>query len=129
MGDPKGVPLYTYPDSRRLAPVWRVGMGIMLIDLKIFRYIEKPWFGMRWEEEYLVGEDWWFCERVERAGFRVYVDHGVSNEVRHWSGETGFGHEMCLAELLMKGEDLDALKRSEVSGEEERGRVEGEVSI
>lgn len=106
-------------------------MGIMLIDMKIFKFLEKPWFGMRWEGgEYLVGEDWWFCERVEAAKFDIFIDQGLSNEVRHWSGETGFGHEMCLAELIMKEELEDApRKRSAVQGEDEFGWDEDTTGV
>jgi len=136
--------VYTYPYDKGLRRVWRVGMGVMLLNMQIFEVVKKPWFGMKWvrgaegdSDEYLVGEDWWFCERVEEAGLRIYIDQDLSNEVRHWSGETGFGHEMCLAELLMQGKideeggaKRDAPRKgSEVSGEDELGRVEDSAGV
>ena len=90
MKDPKstaGIPLITKPDSTLCTRVWRVGTGIMLIDLSIFKKhkIPQPWFNQHWNEELqsYTGEDWAFCENLEKAGVGIYVDQSVSREIGH----------------------------------------------
>lgn len=80
-----GVPLYTDEDSTGLVEVWRVGTGVMLIDLEIFANLPGPWFDIRWEEQLndYVGEDWTFCEKLEKAKIPIYVDQDVSKEIGH----------------------------------------------
>jgi len=82
------VPVVTTRESKGLEQVWRVGTGVMLLDLRLFRregMRERPWFTPRWSEETgdYVGEDWAFCERLEAAGVPIFVDHDVSREVGH----------------------------------------------
>ena len=82
------VQVYTGPDSHGLERVWRVGTGVMLLDLRLFKrdgMQERPWFSPHWNEETqdYVGEDWAFCERLEAAGVPIYIDHDVSREIGH----------------------------------------------
>ena len=84
---PFGTPIYS--NSARnpmgLEKVWRVGAGIMMIDLSILEKIEKPWFEIRYSDKHsqFVGEDWYFVKRVEDAGFDVFIDHDLSRHVGH----------------------------------------------
>lgn len=79
-----------------LRRVWRVGTGVMLIDCKIFRSLPKPWFNTRWDEALQdhVGEDWVFCENLERAGVPIYVDQELSVYIGHVGSYT-FSLEDC----------------------------------
>lgn len=45
------------------------GSGVMLIDMKVFRQIPKPWFHSTG-----CGEDWYFCVRCHLNGIPRYVD-------------------------------------------------------
>lgn len=53
-----------------------VGGGVLLIDLKIFDNLEQPYFGMKTHPNgyTLMGEDSWFCERAEKAGYEIWCD-------------------------------------------------------
>jgi choline kinase len=51
-----------------------VATGCMLIDMKIFETIEKPWFFYKDDDVYPVGEDIWFCMQVKKAGFKIWCD-------------------------------------------------------
>jgi hypothetical protein len=85
-GSPFGVPIYSNGNqSMGLEKVWRVGAGIMLIDLSILAQIPKPWFEIRWSDKHSmhVGEDWYFVKKVEDAGFDVFIDHELSRHVGH----------------------------------------------
>ena len=79
--------------KRGLEEVWRVGTGVMLIDLAVMAKLPKPWFNMEYRAEHndFVGEDWFFCERLEQAGVPLFVDHDLSLEVGH-KGEYLFKH-------------------------------------
>lgn len=71
--------------ARGLERVWRVGTGIMMVKTSVFDLIPKPWFPTRWipELDKWQGEDWGFCELLERAGIDIWIDHDVSREVGH----------------------------------------------
>ena len=88
-----GVPVTSDANKRGLEKVWRVGTGIMLIDLSIMAGIAKPWFEVRYNqaEGQYIGEDWDFCDRVEKAGHSIYIDHDASRAVGH-IGEFVFTH-------------------------------------
>jgi hypothetical protein len=84
---PFGVPIYSNSQQPKmgLEKVWRVGAGIMMIDLSILEKIEKPWFEIRWSDKHsqFVGEDWYFVKKVEEAGFDTFIDHDLSRHVGH----------------------------------------------
>ena len=82
-----GIPVYSNSTSNPmgLEKIWRVGSGIMLIDLSILKTIPKPWFELRYSDKHqqFVGEDWYFCKKVEDAGFDIYIDHDLSRHIGH----------------------------------------------
>lgn len=83
---PFGLPLSSHGNHKvGLEKVWRVGCGIMLVDLSIMPAIAKPWFEVRYHEKcaQYVGEDWYFCERVEAAGHDIYIEHELSRQIGH----------------------------------------------
>ena len=52
-----------------------IGMGCCLIKTSLLKEIEKPWF--QWTNYYAAdgaSEDFSFCRKVKRAGFKIYVD-------------------------------------------------------
>ena len=51
-----------------------VGSGCMLVDMRVFDIIEKPWFFYKYDESYPTGEDVWFCEQVKKAGLHIWCD-------------------------------------------------------
>lgn len=100
------VPVFTKPDSKGLEEVWRIGTGVMLIDLSIVPRLKEPWFKVSWgDEEAQYGEDWWFCERVEEAGIPIYIDHDLSWEVGHL-GLMEYQHFHIPKELIITTEQM-----------------------
>jgi hypothetical protein len=100
----EGTPLYTTPESTGVVQVWRIGTGVMLIDMNIFKrkeLVEGPWFSQYWNTDLgsYVGEDWAFCDRLEEAGVKIYVDQDVSKEVGHL-GILEYGHDLVVPEEL-----------------------------
>lgn len=83
--DPRGVPVYTDPESTGLEQVWRIGTGVMLINLHVFDRIGLGVWGMLFltGEDTYQGEDWTFCAACEEAGIPLYIDHDVSKLVGH----------------------------------------------
>lgn len=86
-GTPFGQPLYSNSklNPMGLEKVWRVGTGIMLIDMSIIPKIKKPWFELRWSDkmQQFVGEDWYFVGKAEEAGFDTHIDHDLSRHIGH----------------------------------------------
>ena len=58
--------------------------GCLLIDLKVFDKIAKPWFGFEVNEFGIttLGEDIWFTRRCREAGYQVWCDPTIP--VGHW---------------------------------------------
>lgn len=54
------------------------GTGCLLIDLKVFDKLEKPYFAFADKDNQdEVGEDVFFCRKARKAGFEVWVDNTV----------------------------------------------------
>jgi GT2 family glycosyltransferase len=53
-----------------------VGGGVMLIDLEVFKKIERPWFTTKTHENgfTIMGEDAWFCSQARKAGYTIWCD-------------------------------------------------------
>lgn len=77
--------VYTCPDSKGIEQVWRIGCGVMLIDVEVFKTLPKPWFNLKYvpENDDFMGEDWYFCELLEAAGVPIFIDHDASKRVGH----------------------------------------------
>lgn len=60
-----------------------IGMGVALIDLKVFDVIDKPWFEFRNHPsgKNLVGEDAWFCEKAKEKGYKIWCDPTI--DIKH----------------------------------------------
>jgi len=91
----EGELVYTDSDSPKLEQVWRLGAGIMLIDVRVFQKIGPGCFEIRWIEKIqdYQGEDWSMCEAMERAGFQIWVDHKLSDQIGHL-GEYEYKHNI-----------------------------------
>ena len=93
--------LYTTAKDKHIEEVWRVGTGVMLIDLSIFKKYplcaREHYFPVEWKSEVgdYTGEDWGFCSILSDAGVKLYIDHAVSWEVGH-VGPHEFTHEFAL---------------------------------
>lgn len=74
--------------------VWRLGFGVMMIDLAIMKNVPYPWFEIRWVEEVqdFEGEDWFFCRLLDRLGVPIFIEHEASLLVDH-IGTWRFGHD------------------------------------
>ena len=88
-GTDAGKVLYTTEDTKQLVQVWRVGTGVMLINLKVFDKLPKPWFDFTYMGEEAtdgrtwLGEDWYLCRLFEKTGINVYVDQEASWLIGH----------------------------------------------
>jgi hypothetical protein len=79
------------PDSQKFVPIEEgaykpgslvecdaVGFGCALVEARVFRSIERPWF--RWTEYYTpdgTSEDFDFCVKAKKAGFPIFVDTSI----------------------------------------------------
>lgn len=60
-----------------------LGMGLTLIKTSVFSKLPKPWFPMEWKDGTNVGEDIGFCRLAKKNGYKIYVDHNLSQDVHH----------------------------------------------
>jgi len=80
-----GTPMrhYDYDGKVDCIPVWRVGTGVMLIEMGVFDKIGHPYFPITQLEDEIIGEDWGFCQRCEDAGIEIFVDVVLSPYIGH----------------------------------------------
>ena len=71
-----------------------VGMGAMLVKAEVFRKLTYPWFQVHYlpSARMWMGEDMYFCQLAKANGYKVWIDHDMSKDVRH-IGSFEFGHE------------------------------------
>lgn len=97
--------LWTEPDSNGLVEVVRMGLGLALFDMDIFRFIPQPWFPIEFKTKeigdrrfnYYLTEDYALCDKIRTAGVRVLVDQDLSQHIRH-EGSWEFSHDHALAQ-------------------------------
>jgi hypothetical protein len=76
----------TLHNSTGLQEVTGLGMGLILINTEVFKRLPKPWFNYPYSSvnDEFIGEDLWFSMKAaDEAGFKTYLDHDLSKEVRH----------------------------------------------
>jgi hypothetical protein len=66
-----------------LEDVDTVGCGVMLIKLSVFDRLPSPWFSTPFNGSDHTGEDVYFCQQARIAGFDIWIDHDLSQDVRH----------------------------------------------
>lgn len=81
---------WTYKDSTGLEEVDFVGTGLILIKTEVFKKLGMPYYFYDIEKQ--IGEDVFFCNRARDNGYKVYIDHDLSKEVKH-VGHFYWGHE------------------------------------
>jgi glycosyltransferase involved in cell wall biosynthesis len=81
-------------DKTGLEEVDAVGMGVMLIKSEVFKKLPLPWFNVSFlpSVNMFVGEDIYFCKLAQAHGYKVFIDHDLSKEVRH-IGIMDFTHD------------------------------------
>lgn len=74
---------------KHLFKCYAVPTGMMLIDLRVFEKIPKPWFNFTYKDDGRMdyGEDVYFCDLVQKAGIDVWCDPTI--DVRH-IGDYGY---------------------------------------
>lgn len=84
----------TQHDSSGLQEVYAVGMGLMLVDTKVYANVPRPWhhIGFSQKADDFYGEDVYFCHQARAKGHKVFIDHDLSKEVRH-IGNFEFTHD------------------------------------
>lgn len=63
-----------FPDT--LFKVKGVGGSVTLLKTSVLDKLEKPWYGFKSHDTGMtrVGEDYWFCEALTKAGIDIWVD-------------------------------------------------------
>lgn len=102
-----GEPVYSDPGRTGLEEVWRIGAGIILVDMQVFRKTGARVFDTPWVEalQDYQGEDWSMCEAFRRAGYKIYIDHGLSREVGH-IGSFDYTHDWCVDQITVKDQKI-----------------------
>lgn len=73
-----------------------IGLGMCLTKMEVFERLKEPYFYFGWspKAKEFIGEDVWFFREARAAGYELWVDHDLSNEVGHL-GKFEFTHEFA----------------------------------
>lgn len=55
-----------------------VGGGCLLIERRVFEKIKGPWFTSEWTSKGHLSEDFSFCQKAKKAGFKIFADPKVN---------------------------------------------------
>lgn len=73
-------------DFRRytgLHPVGSNGFPFVLIDTRVFRNIDEPWFDVSFENGEWLTEDESFCKAARKLDYSTWVDADLTKEIGH----------------------------------------------
>jgi hypothetical protein len=70
-------------ETTGLVPYMMWGLGFVVVKRRVFFQIPRPWFARDYDTVGYVTEDFWFCDRVRKAGLTVWCDLDLSRECYH----------------------------------------------
>jgi hypothetical protein len=73
----------TKPESTGLESVDILGFGVMCVKKEVLEKVGYPWCDFLTIGESLMGEDEYFCSKVNNSGYKIFCDHDLSKEVYH----------------------------------------------
>lgn len=95
---PEGI-LLSSKNMKGIDKIGSLGFGVMLIKAEVFRKTPFPWFATPYEgtieDGKFIGEDRFFCYKATEAGFEIWMDHDLSQEIGH-IGTYQYRIETCL---------------------------------
>lgn len=99
-----GIPSASWP-GKGLERVWRIGTGVLLVEMSVYEKTGNSIFNMVYREDVgaYQGEDWTMCEAIERCGYEIWVDHNLSLSVGH-VGVLNYGHDLVVETALKTAE-------------------------
>ncbi|GAA0545674.1 glycosyltransferase involved in cell wall biosynthesis [Rhizomicrobium palustre] len=79
------------PTPEGLVEMLRLPTGCLLIKMSVFDVLPRPWFRFLVDEENggLLGEDYVFCDMARAAGYRLWADFSLSQQLGH------IGQKVC----------------------------------
>jgi hypothetical protein len=82
-GDEVGKPALV--ETNGLYEMEKIGLGVCLIKMEVFKKLPRPWFGheFRSGSNAMVGEDIFWCHNVRKLGYRIWIDAALSMHVGH----------------------------------------------
>jgi len=84
--DPIGIPMdeENRVTNKKLIQMKFVGLPFMLINLKVFDKLQKPYFAEPDDGKGdLIPEDTYFCNKLREAGFEIWCDMEMSVKIKH----------------------------------------------
>lgn len=71
--------------GKGLTEVVAVGMGLMLVQMSVYKDVPQPWFNFFWDNvhERHTGEDIYFAEKVRSLDYKIYVDNDITSKISH----------------------------------------------
>ena len=76
--------------SSGIEEIYAIGMGVMLVNRKIYESITRPHFSVVWNNNYtsLTGEDVYFCNKAQEQGYTIWLENDLSKSIGHTGTKT-----------------------------------------
>lgn len=88
--------VFTTEKSTGLEKVTRLGTGLLLMKIDVFKKMETPYFASpldpAWDNAPM-GEDIYMIKKAQEMGYEVFIDHDVSKHVGH-IGDFHYTHDL-----------------------------------
>ena len=112
--------LYTEDDSEGLAEVQHLGFGCLLTDIRVYNEVDLPFFQFEVMKNKFGfrGEDVYFCNKLRKAGIKIYCDQKLSRQIGH------IGEFIHFHEHASLGKDMGVVAKEDLKdGHNERHRA------
>lgn len=98
--------------------VFGIGLGAVLVELDAIKNIKAPHFEVRYhsENQEYMGEDFYFCAKMQNAGIPIFVDHDVSQYIGH------------VGDFVFKHHDYSTIEYEKRRKEQENGVSKDKIS-
>lgn len=91
----EGELVYTDPEMKHMEEVWQIGTGCLMLSKKAIHALPHSCFAMPFVEvaDKFQGEDWSMTNALKERGFKIYIDHALSQQIGHF-GDFKYTHEL-----------------------------------
>ena len=113
LGTPKDKAMSKVGGDTVLLEMDMVPTGVLLIDMKVFERIDKPYFQRPMRDMPTgpepMGEDVHFCERMRVAGYKLWADVPLSAQIGHIGTAVYKVHDESKARAALVGQGQDRM--------------------
>ena len=109
-------------DSSGLEVVNLIGLGLTLVDVNVFKAMDRPYFDFTWNPKMSDwdGEDGYFLKKAAKCGFKTYVSLDASKYIDHIGSKAYTWKDIDWSKIDATELKAEALKNDNVASMAEK---------